>query len=205
MNLDYLKSLVKSGLDSAKSRLDDVAPVANARKALRELTTQGATLSEPELTKAISQTAGVTEMSVTARRGALQIQASFEDYEPLSCEISVEAIRFAPRGAKEMIFRVAPEECASHRGARAVVGTLASLIAGSLWAMVLGPWDGNGDAIVDRDGPGLFRVDLRSVPSVREAIRKGASAMVIDTLMLGDVTAESETLRLRFRLPGMIG
>ncbi|MEM7609981.1 MAG: hypothetical protein AAF411_31935 [Myxococcota bacterium] len=200
---DLARSFLRSGLDQARerSRVPD-----RLRRLVREATSQGTQISEADLGAALSQTDGVSALSVTARRGELQLHGSFETREPLGGRIAVDAIRFAPRGAKELVFKWQPEENARHPMVRPLVGTLAGVVAHHLWSVVLGPAGGDmSGAIVDRDGPSLFRVDLRSVPAVREAIRKGAPGLIIDALALGDLTMEDGSLRLRFRLPGLFG
>ncbi len=203
--LDYLKSLLRSGPDAARERAGESNPAGSMRRMMRELRSQGATLTEAQVTRWLASADGAGLVRATARRGWLQVHASFDRQPPLDCEIRVDAIRFAPRGAKELVFQITPAEASRHPKARAIAANLAGVVAHGLWAMVLGPPpDDVGGAIVDRDGEGLLRVDLRTVPAVREAMKRGAGALVIDTLSLSAVTADEGEFRIAFQLPGLL-
>ena len=197
--------LADLGLDAARRQAERSSPAQAMRRFASELREQSATIDEGMLGKQMARTPGVRMMTVSARRGALQLSAAFDDHEPLDCSLVVDAIRFAPRGAKELVLHVTPDECTTHTQLRPLVGTFAGVVAHGLWAMVLGPppEDVSG-AIVDRERDSRFRVDLRHVPAVREAMRKGgAQALVVDTLALGGVSLEDGAMKVRYALPRM--
>lgn len=204
---DVFRSFVRAGADGMRARLRGTTPVAMVRRILRELQAQRILLTESQLTAAVARTPGVRSASVTARRGALQVDLRYEDEATLAFALTPEATRFAPRGAKEVIFRMTPPACVTQANARAAVGSLAGSIAQALWSVVLGTPAPGGlvGAIVDRDGTDHVRVDLRSVPAVRTILGRGPAAMVLDLLELERLEVEDGQLVLKLKLPSLAG
>ncbi|MEM9072671.1 MAG: hypothetical protein AAGE52_29455 [Myxococcota bacterium] len=202
---DVLKSWFRAGADRAAQRLDQVAPIAMARRFVRELRDQRTTVSDKDLTRAVAHVSVVESASITARRGGLHVDVSFVDAPDLSCTLTPIATRFAPRGAKEVVFRVTPREAQRHRGLRDVTSAIAGSIAHQLWAIALAKLreEDISGAIVDRDGDECMRVDLRTVPAVRDAVRQRTGAMVIELLELRELSVVDGALSLSVRLPGL--
>lgn len=203
--LDVFKSWLREGIDDARGRLEGVGPFGLIERIKKDLANQGGVIPERALTSAVAHLPGVEAASATARHGAIHIQASFEGIEPLDMHLTPFSIRFATRGAKELVFRVQPPEASKHPKARAVVGSIAACVAHGLWGMVVGKPEGDlSGAIVDRDGPETFRIDLRTVPTIRTAAKRQAAALVLDALELGAIIPEDGEVRLRLRLPSMV-
>ena len=205
--LDVFKSWVRAGLDDARERLDGVGPFGMVDRIKRELDNQGGVVPERAITLAVAHIPGTRVASVTARRGHVHVHATYEGVdEALEFHLEPFGCRFAPRGAKEIVFRVTPVEAATHPKARVVVGAVAASVAHGLWGIVLGRPEGDiSGAIVDRDGPDSFRVDLRTVPTVRAAVKRQAAALVVDVLELRRIDPMDGELRLRLKLPAVVG
>ncbi|MEM1418929.1 MAG: hypothetical protein AAGH15_28810, partial [Myxococcota bacterium] len=204
---DVFRSFVRAGADGMRQRLRGAAPVAVARRVLRELQQQRALLDERQLTAAVARTPELSSASVTARHGGLQVDASFEGGETIAFRLEPFGTRFAARGAKEVTFRVEPAALVSNAKVRAIVGSLAGSVAFALWGVVLGRPNEREllGAIVERDGNAMLRVDLRTVPAVRALERKGPAAMVLDVMELERVSVEEGSLVLKLKLPGLPG
>jgi len=56
---------------------------------------------------------------------------------------------------------------------------------------------------VDREGDDLVRVDLRSVPAVREALGAGPMGLVLEAIELKRIDADDGELALQLKLPGL--
>ncbi len=200
---DILKSYIRAGAERAGKRLEKVGPVAAARRFARELREQRTVIDDRVLTRSVAHVPGVSAASVSSQTGALHIDVSFDDGRHLNCALSPVSTRFAPRGAKEVVWRVAPASAMRHPGLRDVVSAIAGVIAHHLWAVVLGrehPDDVSG-AIVDRDGDECLRIDLRTVPAVRSAMRQRTGAMVTEVLELRGIEANDGALTLSVKLP----
>ena len=60
---------------------------------------------------------------------------------------------------------------------------------------------GVGSAIVERETSGRLRVDLRSVPAVRQFASTQTAAMIFDMLELESIRVEPGALALKLKLP----
>lgn len=200
---DLLKSWFRAGADRAAERFGDLAPVAAVRRIIREARNQQTGIDQKALSRAVAHIDGVTSASVNVRPTGIHIDASFRDGDPLACKLTPVATRFAPRGAKEVVFRVEPRDALRHRELREVTGAIAGLIAHHLWAVVLARQDESdfGGAIVDRDGTECLRVDLRTVPAVRSMARQRTGAMVLEVLTLHDLEPGDGVLEMKVKLP----
>ncbi len=202
---DLLKSLVRAGADRAGDRLRSVGPLATARRLVRELRDQRASIGDRALTGAVAHAPGVRSATVTARGGRLHVYLSVGN-ESIDFSLEPLAVRFASRGAKEISWSVEPAELARNRSVRDAVSALSGVIAQSVWAVVLQPPpDDPCGAIVDVDGPGGLRVDLRTVPAVRDAASRSAAALVFEMLTLERISVEDGTLELQIALPSLTG
>ncbi len=198
---DLLRSFVRGFADGAVRRLG--GPLANLQKLLREALAQASSITDRQIAKALTRVAGVREASAICRDERIWIQATFTEGQTVNLSVQPLAARFAPRGAKEVSFRVVPEELAGRAEVRDLVGAIAALIAHTLWApffgRVLNPVY---DAIAEREGADV-RVDLRSVPAVRAALQRGLSQL-FDILELTGLAVADGALRLHIRLPALI-
>ncbi|MCB9614922.1 MAG: hypothetical protein H6721_10800 [Sandaracinus sp.] len=203
--LDLLRSLLRAGADRARDRLGDVAPLAAVQRMVAELRRQRLVLHERALTQVVAHVPGVRAATVTARHGAILVDVTYRDDETVSCRFFPESARFAPRGAKELVFRVEPPEALRRPRTREVAGALAGAIAQTLWSVAL-PKPESDDlsgAIVDRDGEEHVRVDLRTVPMVRRVQSKGPAGMVLELLELRGLEAEDGEVALLVKLPAL--
>lgn len=163
-----------------------------------------ASVGERQLTAAIAHAPGVRAASVQARRDALHLDLTFDDGATWTGLVIPGAIRFAPRGAKEVGFHVQPDEVAGDPHLRDVIAVLAGVVARTLWAMLVPPRAPIGLAgSVARDGS-TYRVDLRSVPEIRRIATSGVLANAVDLLELREIICEDGELRLRIGLPAGI-
>jgi hypothetical protein len=198
---DFLRSLVRGFAEGAGKRLG--LPLANLQRLIREAVQQASSVSERQITKALTRVASVREASAVCRDERIWIEAIFEDGESVQLSVAPLGARFAPRGAKEVLFRIEPEGMAGRARARDLVGAIAALIAHSLWAPFFGRLlNPSFDAIAERDGSEV-RVDLRSVPAVRAAHKKGLSQL-FDMLELGGLGVVDGALRLQIKLPPLL-
>lgn len=200
MDLDYLKSLIRSGIDETRKRAEQLSPVQTFKRFAKDALNRERTISESELSSALS-VAGTEAVSVAIRRGALQVHASFEASQPLHFSVSVSGIHFAQQGAKELAFDVSPPEVSSHPMLRPLLGAFATSIAHGLWQIALGPLPRSfSPPPVDRDAPGRFRVDLRNVETVRDAMR-APLGMTVEVFRLGDLELEDGEAILTITTP----
>ncbi|MAQ17925.1 MAG: hypothetical protein CMN30_24395 [Sandaracinus sp.] len=199
---DLLKSFIRAGADRARDGLDAVRPVGALRRAVSELRQQRMVVPESALSSAVAHAPGVLAAHASARRGRIQVDARFDDGE-LAFALEFFAVRFAPKGAKEITFRVHPAGGARDGRVRDLTGAIAGVIAKGLWPMVIPSGRPTHGAIVDREGDDLVRVDLRSVPAVREALQGGPIALVLEALELQRLEPADGELLLHLRLPGL--
>jgi hypothetical protein len=198
---DLFRSLLRGFAEGAGRRLG--IPFAGLQKLLREAISQASSVSDRQIAKALTRVAGVREASAVCRDERIWIQATFEQGSTVNISVVPLAARFAPRGAKEVSFRVEPPELASRAEVRDLIGAIAALIAHTLWAPFFGRLlNPNYDAIAERDGADV-RVDLRSVPAVRAAAQRGL-AQLFDVLELTGLAVADGVLRLHIRLPTMM-
>ncbi|HEX6243952.1 MAG TPA: hypothetical protein VFZ61_23715 [Polyangiales bacterium] len=198
---DFVRSIVRGLAEGAAKRLG--VPIANLTKLLREAMAQASSVSDGQITKALARVPQVREASAVCRDERIWIDATFED--GLNVRVSVTPLppRFAPRGAKELMFQLEPEQLAGRAQVRDLVGAIAALVAHSLWAPFFGRLlNPSFDAIAERDGAQV-RVDLRSVPAVRAAHQKGLGQL-FDMLELRGLTVSEGALRLHVKLPPLL-
>ena len=197
---DYVKSLVRGFAEGAGRRLG--IPFASLQKLIREAIAQASSVSDRQISKALARVEGVREASAVCRDERIWIEATFEQ-GPVRLSVQPLHARFAPRGAKEISFRVEPAEFAGRADVRDLVGAIAALIAHTLWAPFFGRiLNPKYDAIAERDGSDV-RVDLRSVPAVRAAAQRGLGQL-FDVLELSGLGVAEGVLRLHIKLPALM-
>jgi len=199
--LDLLRSLLRGAAEAGAERLGGLRPVAGVRAAIAEVRARRATLTEPMLTAAISGAVdGAVGTTVSLRGGQIVVDLELEGRAPLSLGIVPELARFAPRGAKEVVFRVEPPDAVRDAVAREVVGALAGAIARALWGPILGPRPAGEHALVEPEG-GRLRADLRTVPAVRSTFEGSPLAVALEVISIESFAVEDRALRLRIALP----
>ncbi|NCQ60171.1 MAG: hypothetical protein GW913_05785 [Myxococcales bacterium] len=199
--LDVLRSLLRAAGDGTRARLRTLGPLAEIRERLRSLRDGRVPITEARITACLARAEGIASLSAAASGGAIRIHATLENGESLELAIEPASAHFAARGAKELSFRVVPEELAHRAPAKALVGSLAGLVAHTLFAVAVHGAEEGEAALTERDGPGQLRVDLRSLPSLRRAPR--AMTMALDALSLDALEVADGALVLRVRLPGL--
>jgi hypothetical protein len=198
---DFVRSLVRGFAEGASRSIG--LPLANLQRLLKEALQQASSVSERQITKALTRVPGVREASAVCRDERIWIEATFEEGDPVRISVAPLGARFAPRGAKELIFNLEPGEMAGRAAVRDLVGAIAALIAHALWAPFFGRLlNPSFDAIAERDGDEV-RVDLRSVPAVRAAQQKGLGQL-FDMLELTGLHVEHGALRLHVKLPPLL-
>ena len=200
---DELRSLVRRMGDQAKSSLNS-GPMAAARKLLSEVAARQAKVSDEALTRAIAHAEGVREASVSCQGGRIRIDATFDDGKRVELGLVPWDVRFAPRGAKEVVFRIEPAELGRDRHVPELVAAVATVVAHTLWSVALGGARVESRGMfVDKEADDLFRVDLRNVPAVRARMTNGGAAAMLEALALGNLRAEDGALSLTLELPGL--
>ena len=200
---DVLKSLFREAATGARDRILGAGPIARAREAFKEIARQRAMVPDADLTNAIAHAYGVRSASATARDGAVRVDVMFEDGDHLAASFIPLGARFAPRGAKEILFRVEPPERAVGPKAAEVAAALAGAVARGLYRGLLRVEEGTQGAIVDRDDD-VLRIDLRTVPAVRKMAGRGAIAMLMDVMEVRSIRADDGILSIDLKLPEIV-
>jgi len=198
---DFVRSLVRGFAEGASKRLG--IPLANLQRMLRDAVAQASSVSERQIAKALTRVPSVREASAVCRDDRIWIEATFDEGDPVRVSVLPLGARFAPRGAKELVFQVESEIMAGRAVVRDLVGAIAVLVAHSLWAPFFGRLlNPSFDAIAEREGSEV-RVDLRSVPAVRAAQQKGLGQL-FDMVELSGMTVSDGALRLHVKLPPLM-
>ena len=195
---DIVRSWVRLAADRAVSRLTGTKLASATKQIVERLTQQRWRLSDEDLTAAAAHAEGVDSAMVSCRSGKMFVDASMTSGKEIQFSLAPHAVRFAPRGAKEISFDVEPPD--AHDAS--VVGALAACIAKATWPMIASSDSIDvGGAIVERETAGRLRVDLRSVPAVRRFASNQTAAMVFDMLELESIRVEPGALALKLKLP----
>jgi len=196
--VDVLRSWVRAAADRLVQSASGTRLAAATRRALERLTQQLWRLSDDALTTAAAHAEGVDSAMVSCKRGRIFVDASLTSGQEVRFSLAPRSVRFAPRGAKEISFDVEPPGAFDH----SIVGAIAACIARATWPMILPP-DARavGSAIVEPEGAGSVRVDLRTVPAVRRFASRGTAAMIFDVLELESIRVEPGALALKLKLP----
>jgi hypothetical protein len=184
-----------------------VVPVAGVRRFMTDLRQKRVLIPAARLTGAVAHAPEVRSASVALRDRRIDVDAVFAEGDRLQVGLFPASVRFAPRGAKEVVFQILPADRASDRRVADITAALAGALARDLYRIAVpddGPLD-TGGAIVERDGPDRLRVDLRSVPFVRRSSQSGALAALLDVLEVASLRVEPSGLRVELRLPGAFG
>lgn len=198
---DRLKSLFRQAVHTAQAGIEKIPGLQQLQKAARELANFGGIAPVSLVQKDVLRIEGVSSVSVDIDESGIRIQASFNDADDVALRIVPEEVRFAPRGPKEIAFRIEPADAARHRYAPEFVGAVSTSIARAVWAAALGEDRSTASAIVDREGDDRFRVDLRTLSILRNAKSQHAAALLLEALVLESVHPVPGLLRLRVKLP----
>lgn len=204
--LDTLRSYVADAAARAARRLAEVPAVGRLRRRLAQAQRGVLAIAEADLTAALAHAPGVRSATVLARRDALHLDLAFDDGGSWIGSLVPDSVRFAPRGAKEVGFRVEPPERAGDGRLRDVVAVLGGVLARTLWSMLVPPRTPRGLAgnVLREDGG--WRVDLRSVPEIRRIPPGSPLGQALDLLELRELRCDDGELRLRVGLPeGLAG
>lgn len=195
---DVVRSWVRAAADHALERFKDTRVASVASQLLERLAQQRWRLSDETLTAAAAHAEGVDSAMVACHSGRLFVDASMTNGREVQFSLVPRGVRFAPRGAKEIAFDVEPPD--AHDSS--IVGALAACIAKATWPMIAAVDSVDvGAAIVEREGPGRLRVDLRTVPAVREFASTQTGAMIFDVLELESIRVDPGSLALKLKLP----
>lgn len=197
---DHLRSLVRRAADLAASAANAPGPVQRAKKLVSDLVHRRIEISSAQLTNALAQFPDVESASVSARDGGIRCDVVFTTGEHLQAVYVPERVTFAPRGAKELTFRIEPATQARSHRATDVASVLGGVVARALWP-VRTETRNLGGAIVDRQGEDRLTVDLRTTPTAQALIRQGQAGALIEVLQLGEIFVGESSLVLVFKLP----
>jgi hypothetical protein len=198
--LDHLRSFVRRAADVAAATANAPSPIKRAKKLVSDLIHKRIEISSAQLTSALAQFPDVDSASVSARDGGLRCDVTFTTGEHLQAVYIPERVSFAPRGAKELTFRIEPASQARSHRAIDVASVLGGVVARSLWP-VRTDTRNVGGGIVDRHGEATLTVDLRTTPTAQALLRQGQAGALIEVLQLGDVYVTDGALVLVFKLP----
>ena len=196
--LDVLKSLIRSAAGAANGQLTR----SGLPKALKELASRRMVLPDAEMSSAVSRVAGVMACTVSTTEDGLHVDVGFEDGSHLAMALTPMPPRFAPRGAKEVGFRIRPAEAAQDLRAAEIVAAIASRVAIALWGPFFRRFGTAENSAYDHRDGDLISVDLRTVPAVRAAVNQPVGAAMIEGLGLLALLPSQGALKLKL---GMVG
>src|ERR1700754_3023456 len=104
---DLMRSLLRGFAEGASRRLG--VPLRSLQRLMREAMAQASSVSEAQISKALARVPDVREASAVCRDERIWIDATLSDGERVQVSVLPLSARFAPRGAKEVIFRLEPE------------------------------------------------------------------------------------------------
>lgn len=202
---DRLRSRVQHAAASVKESAAG-SGLGKIRHAMGELAARRAPIPVRALHRAGIGVPGVAVSSVRIVDGAIVLDFELEGGRLLRAALRPETPRFAPRGAKELVFSVSPDSAAGEAAVREYVGALAALVARTLWSATLGPPPGTHESgFTEREG-GTLRIDVRTIPVVRNALARGAGAgTMMDVVALEGMFVDDDALVLRIGLPPLLG
>lgn len=201
--IDVLRSWLRTAAQGAGRGLKRIVPTEGLRQLAADLRRKRVSIPTARIGTALAHAPEVRSAAVLARGGKLLVDAVFSDGEALQVSFAPAAVRFAPRGAKELVFRVEPAERAAQLRVAGLASTLAGALAHELYRAGLpnaDPDDPSG-AIVDREGADRLRIDLRTVPAVRSALGSTALAVMMEVMKIAAVYVDDHGVRIELELP----
>ncbi|MEM9193734.1 MAG: hypothetical protein AAGF12_31455 [Myxococcota bacterium] len=197
---DVLKSLVRQGLSRAGNAVRKIGPLERARQAMREMVDSRAIIDEATIAAEVAYVSSVESVSIRLRDGALRFEAILDGGDELPLSLFPTGALFAPRGAKEIRFRVEPDRAVDRSATSDIAGAVGALVARRLWGPFLRDATAGERALVDRRGAELT-MDLRTVPSVRKLEQRSKRALMLDVFDLRSLGVENGKLVLSIGLP----
>jgi hypothetical protein len=195
---DRLRSLVRTAGDKLGG-----TPMRTVRKLMDDAMQGKVRITDHDLTRAVAHAPDVETATVGCDEGIIRVDVTSKGAPPLIASFVPLPPRFAPRGAKEITFRVEPAEAARHPMVPAVTAALTAMLARGLWGAMMPRTVDPGLPIVDREDD-LVRVDLRTVPIVRALLGRGRLGLVTDLFELAAIEPRDGELRLRLRMPAIV-
>jgi HEXXH motif-containing protein len=200
---DYLRSLFRGATVSARDQVNRLKRLPSIRQTLQDAIRRQVRLSDKQITAAVGHLSGISAVTVKATPGCLRVDANLTEGRDLVARLIPSGVVCAPRGAKDLTFRVDPASAATDIRLAEVVGAIAAEVAQVVWGPLLFQKSKRQHAaFVESDGD-LLRVDLRTVPDVRIAIDQRTTGLMIDTLVIKQMTAEDGALCLVLGIQGM--
>ena len=202
---DRLRSRVQHAATSVRESAAGTG-LEKIRHAMGEIAARRAAIPVRVLHRAGIGIPGVAVSSVRIADGAIVLDFELEGGRLVCAMLRPETPRFAPRGAKELVFSVSPDAAAGEAAVREYVGALGALVARTLWSATLGPPPATHEAgFTEREG-GTVRIDVRTIPAVRNALHRGAgAATMMDVVALEGLFVDDDALVLRIGLPPLLG
>jgi len=199
---DRLRSLLRGAAREVTRRATSFAPLVEARRVFGELRQGRIPVPAESLRAQLLRVPDLDSLWIDVTPAGVRVDASFTRGEPVRVTFVPVAARFAPRGAKELVFRVEPPEHAGSARVADLCAALAAAVARAIWAPILPPDDGSAaDAIVERDADAELRVDLRSLTPLRRL--RGPQQAVLDGMPIVGVGATQGALYLQIPVPGV--
>lgn len=201
---DIVRSLVRRAADTAIEAANRTGNFERVRKTIENVKLRRFPIRASVLTSAVAHLPGVESASVGVSDGAIHVDVAFTRGAFLQARLVPTSVAFAPRGAKEVGFRIEPAEAARTQGVTDVIGAIGGAIALTLWpsaAAVMGGERNVGGAIVDREGRDGFIVDLRTTPAARALEKLGQAAVIVELIELSQLSIDDGSLMVHVRLP----
>jgi hypothetical protein len=198
---DVIRSLFRSAVNTVAEPLKRISLPDELQQRIKDILKLRIAVRDQQLTAAAARAPGVAAVTVSVTEGRIRVDASLKDDRQLVLSLIPIASTFAPRGAKELLFSIEPLAAGRDSCALELVGALAGEIARAIWGPFLPRELASGyPAFVEHDGD-LLRVDLRTVPELRAALRQRGAAMVIDLLEAKALVAQPGALRISLAIP----
>lgn len=201
--IDVVRSWVRTAAEGAGRGLRRIVPLHGFKELARDLRLRRIAIPTSRIGSALAHAPEMRSVAVVAGEGRLHVDAVFKDGDALQVAFVPFGVRFAPRGAKELVFRVDPPESTGRMRTLLLASALAGEIAAELYRPALGgsePEDPSG-AIVDREGNDRLRIDLRTVPAVRRAGSASPLAIMMELLEVSAIQVEGDAVRMELKLP----
>lgn len=201
--LDIMKSLLRSAAREASSRIDKLELGSALRDFVDQAVMRRITLDEQRLTVAVGRIPSIASATVAVSPDGVAVQVIDTSGNEISVTFRPQKISFAPRGAKEITFRVDPPEAAELPRSVEVFGAIASEVARALWGPFLPRRTATQHQVFVHQQGALLSADLRTVPEVRAALSQRVTAAMLDILRLKGITLLPGRLELEAGLEGM--
>lgn len=171
------------------------------RNALRAMTSTP-TISWTEVRHRLLQCPEVVSLSFEVDKETLCLTVEDENGRDFRTRIVVGNVFFAPRGAKEVHFRVEPPEHVRSAAIRECVGAMAEMIARKMWPFAVDRKRTSLPTLVEQSDNG-FRVDLREVPAVSSFVRRADFGLLADAIIAKAIRFCENGIVIELTLPNV--